>query len=54
MKLITNEEVYHTIHVAAALFHSNVSSNEEANTEEPYFSVSLEGDFSSCDTNEEK
>ena len=33
----------------------NVSSfNEEANIEEPSFSVSLEGDFSSCDTNDEK
>ena len=33
----------------------NASSfNEEANIEEPSFSVSLEGDFSSCDTNDEK
>ena len=38
-----------------ALFHSNASSfNEEANIEEPYFPVSLEGDFSSCDTIDEK
>ena len=50
-----DEEVSHTVHVAAALFHSNASSfNEEANIEEPSFSVSLEGDFSSCDTIDEK
>ena len=30
------------------------SFNEEANIEEPSFFVSLEGDFSSCDTNDEK
>ena len=50
-----DEEVPHTVHVAASLFHSNASSfNEKANIEEPSFSVSLEGDFSSCDTNDEK
>ena len=50
-----DEELSHIVHVAAALFHSNASSfNEEANFEGPYFSVSLEGDFSSCDTNDEK
>ena len=33
----------------------NASSfNQEANIEEPYFSVSLEGDFYSCDTIDEK
>ena len=33
----------------------NASSfNQEANIEEPYFFVSLEGDFASCDTNDEK
>ena len=33
----------------------NASSlNEEANIEEPSFSVSLEGDFYSCDINDEK
>ena len=41
-----DEEVSHTVHVSTALFHSNASSfNEEANIEEPSFSVSLEGDF---------
>ena len=50
-----DEEVSHTIHVAATLFDSNASSfNQEANIEEPYFSVSLEGDFSCCDTIDEK
>ena len=49
------EEVSHTFHVASALFHSNASSfNEEANIEEPYFSMSLKGDFSACDTINEK
>ena len=43
-----DEEVSHTVHVAASSF------NEEANIEEPSFSMSLEGDFSSCDTNDEK
>ena len=38
-----DELVSHTVHVASALFHSNASSfNEEANIEEPSFSVSLE------------
>ena len=50
-----DEEVSHIVHVAASLFDSNASSfNQEANIEEPSFSVSLEGDFSSCDTNDEK
>ena len=50
-----DEEFSHIVHVAAALFHLNASSfNGEANIEEPYFSMSLEGDFSSCDTNDEK
>ena len=50
-----DEEVSHTVHVAATLLDSNASSfNEEANIEEPSFSVSLEGDFYSCDTNDEK
>ena len=36
-----DEEVSHTVHVAAALFDSNAFSfNEEANIEEPSFSVS--------------
>ena len=50
-----DEEVSHTVHVVSALFDSNASSfNEEANIEEASFSVSLEGDFSSCDTIDEK
>ena len=50
-----DEEVSHIVHVAATLIDSNASSfNEEANIEEPSFSVSLEGDFSSCDTIDEK
>ena len=50
-----DEEVSHTVHVVATLFDSNASSfNQEANIEEPSFYVSLEGDFSSCDTNDEK
>ena len=50
-----DEEFSHTVHVAASLFDSNTSSfNQEANIEEPFLSVSLEGDFSSCDTNDEK
>ena len=50
-----DEEFSHTVHVVAALFHLNASSfNEEANIEEPSFSVSLEGDFYSCDTIDEK
>ena len=33
-----DEEFYHTVHVSAALFHSNASSfNEEANIKEPSF-----------------
>ena len=41
-----DEEFFHTVHVAATLLDSNASSfNEEANIEEPSFSVSLEGDF---------
>ena len=41
-----DEEVSHTVHVAAALFDLNASSfNQEANIEEPSFSVSLEVDF---------
>ena len=48
-------EVSHTVHVASTLLDSNASSfNEEANIEEPSFSMSLEGDSSSCDTNDEK
>ena len=36
-------------------FDSNASSfNQEANIEEPSFSVSLEGEFFSCDTSDEK
>ena len=50
-----DEEVSYTVHVAATLFDLNASSfNEEANIEEPSFSVSLEGHFSSCDTIDEK
>ena len=50
-----DEEFSHTVHVSTTLFHSNASSfNEEANIEEPSFSVSLEGDFYFCDTNDEK
>ena len=50
-----DEEVSHTFHVATTLLDSNASSfNEEANIEEPSFYVSLEGDSSSCDTNDEK
>ena len=49
-----DEEFSHTVHVAAAFFHLNASSfNEEANIEELSFSVSLEGDFYSCDTIDE-
>ena len=49
-----DEEVSHTVHVSTALFDSNASSfNQEANIEEPSFSVSLAGDFSSCDTIDE-
>ena len=41
--------------MSSTLLHLNASSfNEEANIEEPSFSVSLEGDFSSCDTIDEK
>ena len=54
-EVIPEEEVSHTVLVDATLFDLNVSSfNEEANIEEPYFFVSLEGNFSSCDTNDEK
>ena len=50
-----DEEVSHTVHVAATLLDLSASSfNEEAYIEEPSFCVSLEGDFSSCDTIEEK
>ena len=50
-----DEEVSHTVKVVATFIDSNASSfNEEANIEEPSFSVSLEGDFSSCDTIYEK
>ena len=50
-----DEEFSHTVHVTATLFHSNASSfNEEANIEDPSFSVSLEGEFYSCDTIDEK
>ena len=50
-----DEEFSHTFHVVSSLFDSNASSfNQEANIEEPSFSVSLEGDFSSCDTIDEK
>ena len=48
-EVIYDEEVSHTFHVAATLFHSNASSlNEEENIEEQSFSVSLE------DTDDEK
>ena len=54
----SDEEVSHTVHVAAVLFDSNASSfNQEANIEEPYFSVSLEVeniDSSSYDVVDEK
>ena len=54
-EFIYDEEVSHIVHVVATLFDSNASSfNQEANIEEPSFSVSLEGDSSSCDTNDEK
>ena len=54
-KFDNNEEASHTVHVDASLFDSNASSfNQEANIEEPSFFVSLEGDFSSCDTIDEK
>ena len=50
-----DEEVSHTVHVVAALFDSNASSfNQEENIKEPSFPVSIEGDFSSCDTIDEK
>ena len=50
-----DEEVSHIVHVVATLFDLNASSfNQEENIEEPFFYVSLEGDFSSCDTNDEK
>ena len=50
-----SDEFSHTVHGVASLFHSNASSfNEEANIEEPSFSVSLEGNFSSCDTIEKE
>ena len=46
-----DEEFSHTVHIASTLLDSNASSfNEEANIEKPYFSVSLKGDFYSCDT----
>ena len=42
-EIIYDEEVSHTVHVAATLFDSNASSfNEEENIEDKYFSVSLE------------
>ena len=38
-----DEQVSHTVHVATTPFESNASSfNQEANIEEPYFSISLE------------
>ena len=50
-----DEEFSHTVHVVDTLLDQNASSfNQEANIEEPSFSVSLEGDFSSSDTNNEK
>ena len=50
-----DEEFSHAVHVVASLFDLNASSfNQEANIEEPSFSVSLEGDFYSCDTIDEK
>ena len=50
-----DEDFSHTFHVAATLFDLNASSfNQEANIEGPSFSMSLEGDSSSCDTNDEK
>ena len=40
------EEVSHTVHVATTLFYLNASSfNQEANIEEPSFSVSLEVEY---------
>ena len=54
-EFIYDVEVSHTVHIVATLFDSNVSSfNQEENIEEPSFFVSLEGDSSSCDTNDEK
>ena len=52
MRLI---EFSHIFHVVPTLLDLNASSfNEKANIEEPSFFVSLEGDFSSCDTIDEK
>ena len=54
-EVIYDENISHTVHVAATLFDLNASFlNEEANIKEPYFSMSLEGDFSACDTNDGK
>ena len=57
-KVNHEEEVSHTVHVATTLFDSNSSSfNQEANIEEPYFSMSLEVedlDSSSYDVVDEK
>ena len=42
-EVIYDEEVSHTVHVAATLFDLNASFfNEETNIEEKYFSMSLE------------
>ena len=54
-EFIYDEEFSHTFHVSTTLFDSNAYSfNQEANIEEPCFSVSLEGDSSSCDINDKK
>ena len=58
MKLFKNEQVSLIVHVFATLFDSNASSfNQEANIEEPSFSVSFEVedlDSSSHDVVDEK
>ena len=49
------EEFSHTVLVATTLFDLNdFSLNQEENIEDPSFSVSLECDFYSCDTDNEK
>ena len=57
-EVVHDEEVTHTVHVATILFDSNASSfYQEANIEEPSFSVSLEvevPDSSSYDANNEE
>ena len=57
-EFIHDEEVSHIVLVVATLFDSNASSSyQEANIEEPSFSVSLEVEYiypSSCDVDDEK